>query len=235
MNQIIIFKNDFLSKKKIILFDRRYIHIRDILKLKKNDTLRIGLINQKQGKGIITKLNRDSVEIETNLSEDPPQPLPVALILALPRPKTLKKVFQYTAAMGVKKIILLRTWKVDKSYWQSPLLKIESINQQLILGLEQACDTILPVIIQKKLFKPFVLDELPELIKNTIPLIAHPTSNNKCPEKIQKNVTLAIGPEGGFTDYEIQSLESIGFSTLSIGKRILRVENAIPVILSKLF
>ncbi|MFO0013416.1 MAG: RsmE family RNA methyltransferase [Planctomycetota bacterium] len=42
-----------------------------------------------------------------------------------------------------------------------------------------------------------------------------------------RSLVFAIGPEGGFTDEEIQLAESLGFEILDLGERILRVETAV--------
>jgi RsmE family RNA methyltransferase len=147
----------------------------------------------------------------------------------------LKRILQTSAAMGVKKIVLLNSYRVEKSFWQSPLLKAEAINEQLVLGLEQAKDTVLPEVILAKRFKPFIEDDLPTLALNTRKLVAHPNATFQSPMISNERTTLAVGPEGGFIDYEIQKLLEIGFDGISLGPRILRVESAIPVLLASLF
>ena len=137
--------------------------------------------------------------------------------------------------MGVKRLYLINTWRVEKSYWQTPWLSDSNIREQFILGLEQGCDTALPEIIIKKRFKPFVEDELPNIISNTKALVAHPIGSTPFPVALNQQTTLAVGPEGGFIDYEVTKLVEAGFESITLGNRILRVETAIPVLLSKLF
>lgn len=236
MNLVILFENDFIPDNKIVqLQGRRLDHILSVHKANEGDSLRVGLVNGKIGTGRITSLTAKSMEMEVELLHNPPPSVPVNLILAMPRPKALRRIIQHTTSIGIKKIYLTRTWRVEKSFFDSPALKDDNLFNDMILGLEQARDTILPEIHIKKLFKPFVEDEVSEIIKDTLAIAAHPTGKNDCPKNIQKPVTLAIGPEGGFLPYEIELLQKQGFETVNIGERILRVETAIPYILGRLY
>ena len=185
--------------------------------------------------GRLLFIDSRSAVLNIELSLPPPPPLPLTLLLALPRPKVLKRVLQCAAAMGVKKLVLFKSWRVEKSYWQSPLLEEEKCREQLLLGLEQAGDTILPELMLRKRFKPFVEDELPALAGNTLALLAHPGSPRPCPRKVGRPVTLAIGPEGGFLSYEVDLLMGQGFQPVHLGERILRVEQVVPALLGRLF
>jgi len=236
MNIIIIFKSDFIdNSKRIRLSGRRFEHISSFLGVKTGEIVQTGLLNGKIGTGLITSLPDKSIEMEVDFTKPPPPALPVHLIMAMPRPKALKRIIQHITAMGVKKISIIKTWRVEKSYLDSPVLNENSLFQQMIMGLEQGKDTILPEIHIKKLFKPFVEDEIPEIIKGTHAIVAHPGSKNECPRNIQKPVTLVIGAEGGFIPYEIELLEKHGFEVIHIGERILRVETVIPALLGRLF
>lgn len=237
MNLILLFPSDFTNNdNEVRISGRRLHHIRTIQKVKKGDSLQVGLVNGNLGSGVVTEISDSSLAMNVTLTAPPPPPLPVTLILALPRPKTVKKVLQCATALGVKRIIFLRTWRVEKSYWQSPVLEQESIIHECALGLEQACDTVMPVIEFKHLFKPFVEDEVPLLIRNGEAIVCHPYADNKISETLtDKPVTIAFGPEGGFIEYEINLLVQQGFKPVSFGRRIQRVEYAIPFILGKIF
>lgn len=235
MNLILLFKDDFIDENKVRLEGRRLRHILEVHRPTKRDELRVGLAGGLAGIGYITSITGDSLDMEVALTSRPPAPLPLTLILALPRPKVLRRVLLSVTAMGVKRIFLINAFRVEKSFWQSPVLKTESIQKQLVLGLEQARDTILPEVFLRPLFKPFAEDEMPALIKDTLPLVAHPTAQGPCPRDVRKPVTLAIGPEGGFIPYEIDKLMLCGFYTVHLGGRILNIEAAVPALISRLF
>lgn len=235
MNLLLLKGSDFTSKDQVILKGRRLHHLLKIHKAEPGDTLKAGLVNGKMGLAEILEISPTAAILKTNLTEPPPAPLPATLILALPRPKMLRRIFQTIATMGVKNLYLINTWRVEKSYWQTPWLESSAIQEQLILGLEQGCDTTLPEVIIKKRFKPFLEDELPSIIQGSQAFVAHPVDGISCPVGLNTPTTLAVGPEGGFIDYEVTRFIETGFQSISLGSRILRVETAIPVLLSKLF
>ncbi|MFT5708588.1 MAG: 16S rRNA (uracil1498-N3)-methyltransferase, partial [Oceanospirillaceae bacterium] len=174
MNLILVNDQDFISTDTVVLHGRRFEHILQVHRAEVTQTLKVGLINGNSGHGKISAINDQSVTLVVSFYQAPLSPLPLTLILALPRPKMLKRILQTTAALGVKDIYLINSYKVDKSYWSSPVLSPASITEHLHLGLEQAVDTIMPRIHLKKRFKPFVEDELLTIADNSLKLVAHP-------------------------------------------------------------
>ncbi len=235
MNLLLLTPDDLINDNQAIIKGRRLQHIQQVHRSQQGDSLAVGIINGYLGNGCITKLTTEEAIINFQLDTPPPPKLPVTLLLALPRPKMLRRILQTIATMGVNKLILINSYKVEKSFWQTPFLMPENIQQQLLLGLEQAKDTVLPEVILVKRFKPFVEDELPYLIKDSHNLIAHLGSYPQCPSLPQQSTTLAIGPEGGWIDYEVDKLQQIGFTAVQLGQRILRVETAVTAFLTKLY
>ena len=236
MNLILLFPDDFIDGgKRVCLSDRRHKHIRNICRASVNDELTVGLCGGDIGTGCIEVINDRMLEMAVSFHSSPPSALPVTLILALPRPIMLKRIMATVSSIGVKRIILFHSHRVEKSFWKSPVLNEESLRTQFILGLEQGRDTVLPTVELKPLFKPFVEDELPDIARKTLSLIAHPGASEPCPCGVKRRVTLIIGPEGGFIPYEIGKFADLGFMPVCLGERILRVESAVPALLSRLF
>ena len=236
MNLILLFPDDFVDKTGLVrLQGRRSRHVQEVHRAAIGDELCVGALGGLIGTGKVALLGPEVLEMEVRLQYAPPPPLPLTLILALPRPKVLRRVLRSASAMGLKRMILLNSRRVEKSYWQTPFLDEAHVKEQLVLGLEQAKDTVLPEVLLRPLFKPFVEDELPGLIKGTLPLVAHPSVAEPCPRDVKRQVTLAIGPEGGFIPYEIDKFVSCGFKPASLGERILSVETAVTALISRLF
>jgi 16S rRNA (uracil1498-N3)-methyltransferase len=235
VNLILLFDDDFISASRVLLTGRRLQHVRDVHRAAEGESLTAGVANGGIGRGTITRLDDEALEMDVVLERDPPPPLPLTLILALPRPKVLNRVIASAASLGIKRIVLINAWRVEKNYWSSPRLTPENLRAQSILGLEQARDTVLPSIELRRLFRPFVEADLPSLAHGTRALVAHPHAREECPRNLREPVTLVIGPEGGFIDAEIASLERIGFTPVSIGERILRVETAVSFLAARLY
>ena len=234
MNLILLEPEDFVSATRVRLSGRRAAHVRDVHRVAPGDTLRVGRVDGELGTGRVLSLDRGLLELEVSLDQAPPAPLPVRLLLALPRPPSLRKVLQQATALGVKEFWLLHSRRVEKSFWQSRGLEPDALRRQLLLGLEQARDTILPRVTLRRRFRPFVEDELPALLSGSRALVAHPESDAPCPRALDEPVTLIVGPEGGFLPHEIDLLVEQGTEPVGLGERVLRVETAVVALLARL-
>lgn len=233
MNLILLVPEQHVTDNLYQLTERQYDHITQVLKKSDGDTLRVGLLGANIGDAVFFQQMRQ-VNI-TALRQTPPQALPMELVLALPRPNMLKRTLMNVTAMGVKSIHLLNSAKVEKSYWQSPVLQPESLHGFLLEGLEQARDTVLPTLQMHKRFRPFVEDVLPSLLSDKLGILAHPYEAIPCPVDIQRETVLAIGPEGGWNEFEVEKWLASGMQAAHLGERILKVETAVPVLLSRLY
>lgn len=234
MNMVLLDQSDFIAPDRVRLEGRRLAHVAGIHRAVVGDSLTVGVVNGRMGRGLVTCLEPTGLELEVLLDQDPPAKLPLTLILALPRPKVLNRALAAATSLGVARIILLNAWKVEKSYWKSPRLSDENLLLQRVLGLEQAKDTGLPELRLARFFRPFVEDELPALMKDTLPLVAHPGALEPCPRALSGPITLAIGPEGGWLEGELKSLITIGFQPVDLGPRILRTETALASLVGRL-
>ena len=240
MNIILFDNSELINSSRIRLDGRRAEHIIKVIKAEIGDKLQVGMINGKLGKAVVTDISALRVELEIKLTDKAPAALPVILLLALPRPKVLKRVLSSAITMGVKKIYLCNSWRVEKSYWQTPLLTADKLTEICLKALEQAVDTRLPEIILKPKFRPFAEDEVPILARDRKARLMHPypaISPTTIAETSKPQLTdaalIAIGPEGGFIPFEVEMLMAAGLKPITYGPRILRVEQAVPCALAQ--
>lgn len=234
MNLLLLTPQQFDAERVTLTDPRQLQHIQQHLKLNVGDSIKIGVRDGLKGTATVASLCDTALILDNILLTEPPPPkLPLTLIIALPRPKVLRRLIMDAVTLGAERIILLHSYRVEKSYWQSPFL--QQIDDYIQLGLEQAGDTVWPQVVLKQRFKPFVEDELPALCQDKIALVAHPYAAQRCPAQIKQPCVLVIGCEGGFIPYEIELLQKNGCQPVSLGARILRTETAVAHLIGRLF
>ena len=238
MNLLLLHDEDFLPDGTARLTGRRLQHAREVLDAARGDVLRVGRIGGRTGTGEVLHVDAREIRLRVQLDQEPPARADVDVLLALPRPKALKKVVPALASLGVDRVVLINAARVEKSYFSSSVLEPEFMRQLLELGLEQARDTVLPEIAVRERFRPFVEDELGSMFHaEAHRWLAHPLAAQDASQLprlgSRARVVLAIGPEGGWVPFEVQLLESRGFLGFTLGPRILRVEMAVPLALGQ--
>lgn len=230
MNLLLLDPSELESDGTARLTGRRARHVVEVLRAVAGDRIQAGVVGGKMGEAEVRAVSADELVLAPRLDRDPPPPSPVSLLLALPRPKILRKVLQSVASMGVKRLVLLGSYRVEKSYFGSPLLEPDALRAELLLGLEQGRDTAVPEVLLRRFFKPFVEDELEACFPGRTRLLAHPAGAAplEALAPAGADAALAIGPEGGWTPYEADALRARGFTTFSLGPRVLRVDAAVP-------
>jgi RsmE family RNA methyltransferase len=232
MNLLLLDVADFTGENHVRLTGRRLEYVTRIHRATAGDELRVGVIGGKVGRARVERIGDDVMEMTVRLDTEPPAPLPVRLLLALPRPKVLNRTIAAAVSMGIREIDLINAWRVEKAYWKSPRLSEENLRMQALLGLEQAGDTMLPTIRQHQLFVPFTRELH---VDGKMALLADPRGEVACPRAVTQPVILAIGPEGGFIERELETFKKIGFTSVNLGRRILRVETALAYLVGRLF
>ena len=235
MNLVLLLESDFHRDASVRLTGRRLQHVLEVHRASPGVELCVGVLGGAVGRGRVTRLDADALEMDVTLDHAPPPKLPLTLVLALPRPKVLNRVLAAATSLGVAHIYLMNAWKVEKSYWKSPRLGEDNLLLQRMLGLEQCRDTHLPDLHLRRLLRPFAEDELPGLLQGSQALLAHPGAAELCPRAVDGPVTLVIGPEGGFIPAEVELLGRSGCQPVHVGERILRVETAVAALVGRLF
>ena len=220
MNLILLEKSDFIAENLVRLTDRRLEHIRTVLKAVPGGHCKVGLLEGGVGQGTVVELTPGAVTLEVVFGAEPPPPDGVTLVIALPRPQTYRKVLHIAISMGVKELVMIHTFKVEKSYWQSNFLAEDFFRREALLALEQAGDTVMPHIAYHRRFRPFIEDVYPGLAAGKRAYLAHPGAGAAFPERPERPAMLIVGPEGGFNDFEVASFLAAGAQGFSRGTRL---------------
>ena len=236
MNLVLLADSAFTSADRAVIRDPRQLEqLQRVRKPQPGDRILIGRLNGPIGEARVNCVSREQIQLHIEQYREPPSPLPLILVLALPRPQQLKRILEALASAGVKELHLIHSRRVEKSYWQSPRMAEDALRQQLWLGLEQGCDTQMPIVELHRRFRGFVEDRLPSLIQNRLALLAHPYQSQPCPAQVQKDTLLMVGPEGGFNDFEVELLRAQGLQPVHLGSHILKTETALAFLLGRLF
>ena len=225
---ILLFKAQELDRaSELTLNDYRAHHLISVIGVEVGQSLRVGQIDGETGEGLVLACDSASVRLRVTLSEPPIVRHKLSLILALPRPKMLRRVLRTAAEFGVGDIHLIHSYRVEKSFWQSPLLQPEKMQDALLQGLERSGDTLLPRVTAHQRFKPFIEDVLPSIAANKSLFIAHPAADAQPLSSRIDDGFVMIGPEGGFIPYEVDKARAAGAIKVSLAPRILSVDTAV--------
>jgi len=229
MNLLLLQAADFREDGTVELHGPAARHVQEVLRAKEGDVVRVGQRGGAVGSGEVLRSTKGRVLLRVHLQAPPPPRPGVDVLLALPRPKVLRRLLASAAALGVDRLVLLNAARVEKSYFGSPVLTPEKASAALREGLEQARDTQPPEVHVFERFRPFVEDTLDGLLGPGTRLLLHPGEKASAPTVPEgARVALAIGPEGGWVPFERELLLAQGFVPVSFGPRTLRVESVLP-------
>lgn len=235
MNVVLLDASEVDAQGRATLAGRRAEHVASVLAKAPGDALTVGLRGGNLGTAAVVSSTKEALALRNCVFErEPPAKRPITLVLALPRPPVFRRMLQHVTALGVQRLVLLHSRRVEKSYWMSPALQPEAIETNVDLGLEQAVDTVPLQVERARGFKAFAQERLPELAQGARVLLAHPGPYEPCPSDVAGPLVLIVGPEGGFIPYEVERFTEAGARPVSLGPRILRVETATLALLGRL-
>ena len=222
MNRFLIFENENISPNTYEVFDpERLEHLKSVLKLKVGDMLKVALIGKGIGEAYIKDLTGESLTLLLE-SIDAKNQAPYDLIIGLSRPSTLKKILEHATTLGVGRFDFFKAELSEKSYLDSKLFKEGNLEKYLRFGVSQSA-------IYHQLPKVELHGHLKDWKNREQKFILSPKSSKSFLDvdlDFSKRITLAIGPERGWTDSEVEKFKEMGFIDIGISSSILRVETA---------
>ncbi len=236
MNLIILERSEVGDLGDVSLSGVRADHLLNVLKVAAGRHVRVGVLDGPCGVGTVRSVAGGTVELRCAFDTTvPPRPR-VDLLLALPRPKVMRRLWAQIAALGVGQIILTNAERVERNYFDTHVLTPECYRPLLVEGLQQARDTRRPDVSIHRQFKVLIEDELDTLFPSGLRLVADPVAKKQAGavvrESTAERILLAIGPEGGWNDFETALLEAHGFQSACMGPRTVRTDTACIALLA---
>ena len=235
MNLILLNESDHREGACVTLTDARATHLLKVLRVTPGQTVRVGSIDGPRGTGTVETVSDGRVTMRCVFEADTPPRPRVDVLLALPRPKVLRRLWAQFASLGVGQIILTNASRVERDYFDTHVVTEACYRPLLIEGLQQARDTRLPQVSIHRQLKVLVEDHLDGLFPSGVRLVADPGGTTSIASALaghDERVLLAIGPEGGWNEFELNLLAAHGFTRVGLGRRTLRVDTACIALLS---
>jgi RsmE family RNA methyltransferase len=236
VNLILLDERDRLDPQRVTLADARATHLLNVLRVTPGQTVRVGLLDGPLGVGTVECARDGQVILHCAFETySPPRPR-IDVLLALPRPKVIRRLWAQLAALGVGRIILTNAERVERHYFDTHVLTEATYRPLLVEGLQQARDTRLPMVSIHRQFRVLVEDHLDSLSGDGLRLVADPCGVTPVGSAMSAHrggrVLIAIGPEGGWNTFELTLLAAHGFELVGMGPRTLRVDTACVALLT---
>jgi 16S rRNA (uracil1498-N3)-methyltransferase len=236
VNLVLVDEGDLEGSNRVTLCDARAEHLLKVLKVVPGQPVRIGRLDGPLGVGTVEIADGGRVTLQCVFQADPPPQPRVDLLLAVPRPKVMRRLWAQLAALGVGQIILTNAERVERQYFDTHVLTEHSYRPLLVEGLQQAGDTRLPSVTIHRQFKVLIEDHLDKLFSDGVRLVADRRATmpvvSAIGEERRGRILVAVGPEGGWNAFELALLEARGFHPVALGPRTLRVDTACTAILA---
>jgi RsmE family RNA methyltransferase len=206
------------------LRDRRAQHILRVLRLGAGGSFDAGLIDGPRGKATILAIDDAGLRVGFSWDAEPARLDSITLIAGLPRPQTARKILEEATALGVEAMHFVSTQRGETSYAGSRLWTSGEWRRHLIDGAAQAFSTRLPRVTWGK----SLADALgaSSATGTRLALDNYESTGALSKAVMSAPVTIALGPERGWSAAERDLLRSRGFEMVHLGERVLRLETA---------
>ena len=214
--------------ERVILSDDDVFHLTRVMRARKGDNIEVvsdGMVYLAQ----VQSLRPLEINLVKKIKENNELSNNVILIASLIKGEKMDLVLQKATELGVSEIVLLQSERsVVKIKKDDKEVKFARFNKILKEAAEQSRRSKIPA-----LYRLIDISGL-RTIEADIRLIAYEgmegstESFNKVLQNIKAKdkIAILIGPEGGFSEKEVNVASHYGFKKISLGRRILRAETA---------
>ncbi|HJL81437.1 MAG TPA: 16S rRNA (uracil(1498)-N(3))-methyltransferase, partial [Gammaproteobacteria bacterium] len=218
---------DFIKKNQetMILVGDTAHHLTRVLRLKTGDKIIVFDQSGYEWDAKISNKKRKSVEIELldRHKPDVESPVNITLLQSISRSHRMDLVMQKATELGVNSIVPMLTKNmVVKLNAKNTQKKMNHWEKITISAAEQSGRVHLPELLEPRELSEDLLTEH----KKEASFFLDTTGSENFSGNVIKNISIAIGPEGGFNRDEKNMAEKSGYRIIKTGPRLLRTETA---------
>jgi len=208
-------------------------HVARVLRMQVGDPLSVFDGKGTEAVARIEQLSKQQVTIiiESQVDSVAESPLKIHLVQGISRGERMDFVVQKSVELGVASITPLFTERCEVKLTGDRLEKrIAHWQKVAVSACEQSGRSVVPAILPARTLEPW----LQQLSGQAV--IGDPLSDQPLSQLVvsTSEITLAIGPEGGFSEHELQQARQAQVSGVTLGPRILRTETAALVAITVL-
>lgn len=242
-----LLQSELTDPTRAVVEGARAAYVYDTHGVREGQVIKVSVLGGLRGEGRILEATPSRVCLETHLTLPCRELLPVALVVGVSRPQTIRKVVQAAVMFGVSSLHFVRSELGEKSYLQSRSLEPKELEEETIKALEQVWDSRAPEIVVHRTFSYFLENKVSEITGalaretaggDVARFVAHPGGISlgcaDAPRLRGASAVVAIGPERGWSDREILGFRAAGFQVVDLGERVVRVELALVFLLGRL-
>ena len=211
-------------------------HIRKVLRLRAGDEIVVfdGLGKEFEGTIVEERLSSVVIRVQNVISLKKDSPLEVILAQSLLKGEKMDYLIQKAVELGVNKIIPFFSSRSVPLLEKSRRLMRHHRWEKIAVEASKQCGRGLVPKVES-------VQEYSDMLQNPstedLRLILWEREGIKLKEVLKRseengNIFFIIGPEGGFTQLEVDEAKRAGFTPVTLGRRILRAETASLCLLS---
>ncbi len=227
------FENENSLNNGEIYISERNLHHINVLRITENEEFEV-VISEIVYMVKLKEISKDFAicEIISQKEDNNESNIKINLYQGLPKSDKFELIIQKAVELGVSKIIPFESSRTIVK-WDAKKEKKKLIRYQEIASsaAKQSKRTIIPEVLPLVLFNEMVNE-----IKDKFTVIAYENRGITLKEILLnddfKEINIIIGPEGGFSEVEVEKIESAGANVVNLGNRILRTETAAIALIS---
>lgn len=226
---------DSVSGDTIIIKGSEAHHVKDVMRLKKDDEILVFDGTGKEYTGVIEKMTKEAINVKINKRlEASTDNFNLALVQAIPKVDKMDYIVEKATELGARRITPVITNRtVVKPDRKGASSKLERWKKIAVAASKQSGQLTIPVIDEIEDFE-HSLSYIKCYELAIIPCIQRDTERlaDVLKGSVAKSAIIFIGPEGDFTADEVEAAKSKGARPVMLGREVLRSDTAAISVLS---